>query len=135
MVEMGLLAGWGVYTTIRYFIAFTIYTARDRHIALLVLGIASALSFAATLLTFLSSFFAPRLGRRHQSRSLHTRILQTFFSYTASLLLLGPAVADLAFVVIWRHAYSCLRVLVWPKKSRSSQSTECHNPIDSRTGL
>lgn len=100
---MAFLASWGLYTTIRYFVAFTIYSARDRQIALLVLGIASALSFAATLSTLFLSFLAPHLGSRRQSRSLYTRIF-ALLSYSASLLLLGPAVANVAFVVIWRHS-------------------------------
>ncbi|EKM52381.1 uncharacterized protein PHACADRAFT_176385 [Phanerochaete carnosa HHB-10118-sp] len=100
---MSLIAAWGVYTAVRYFVAFTIYTARDRHIALLVLGVASALSFVTTLLTLVLSFLARRLDSRHQPRSIHARIFP-FLSLVASVLLLGPAVVNVAFVTIWRHS-------------------------------
>ncbi|GJE88987.1 hypothetical protein PsYK624_050760 [Phanerochaete sordida] len=102
-VLKGVIAAWGVYTTVRYFVAFTIYTARDRQIVLLVLGTASALSLASALLPLLLSFFLPQLRRQYHTRSLHVRI-SALFDYAASLLLLGPAVANLAFVAIWRHS-------------------------------
>lgn len=108
-----------MYNTVRYFVAFTIYTARDRQIALLVLGTASALSFAFLSLSILLSFFAPPLGWKHQSRSLYTR-LQILLNYSASVLLLGPAVANIVFVAVWRRS---------PDPGLSLQG-RCHWDID-----
>lgn len=92
-----------MYNTVRYFVAFTVYTTRDRQIALLVLGTAAALSFASLMLSILLSLFVPHLGWKHRSRSSYTRI-QALLTYTASLLILGPAIVNVIFVAVWRHS-------------------------------
>lgn len=92
-----------MYNTIRYFVAFTVYTARERQIALLVLGTAAALSFASLILSLLLSLFAPHLGWKQRSRSSYAR-LQILLTYTASFLILGPAIVNLVFVAVWRHS-------------------------------
>lgn len=94
---------WAVYNTVRYFVAFSIYTARDRQIALLAFGTAAALSFASLMLSLLLSFFAPHLGWKHRSRSSYTRF-QVLLTYTASFLILGPAVGNVVFVALWRDS-------------------------------
>ena len=108
-----------MYSTVRYFVAFALYAERDRRIALLALGSTSALSFSFILLSLLLSFFAPRLGWKHRTHSLHARILM-FLSYASSLLLLGPAITNLVFVAKWRHN---------PKPALSSEGC-CHFAID-----
>ncbi|KIP03030.1 hypothetical protein PHLGIDRAFT_130393 [Phlebiopsis gigantea 11061_1 CR5-6] len=102
-VLRGVIAVWAVYNTIRYFIAFSIYTARDRQIALLVLGSAAALSFALLVSSLLLSLLAPHLGWKYRFRSGYTRI-QALLSYMASFLLLGPAVVNVVFIALWRDS-------------------------------
>ncbi|THH12430.1 hypothetical protein EW146_g7705 [Bondarzewia mesenterica] len=106
-----LIGAWALYNTIRYFIAYVIYTARDRQIVALALGISSLLSFtlalvfslrslvsaemrsllpfkvfARTVIPYLTSFFLVRACARELHPGVH---LETFVAAGAMPLGLG----------------------------------------------
>ncbi|KAI0691808.1 hypothetical protein BC835DRAFT_1521174 [Cytidiella melzeri] len=114
-----VIAGWATYNTTRYFLAFTIYTSHDRQVILLVLGSVAVLSLALALTSQLLRTFAPHFGWNHATNSLYSRT-QICLNSISSILLLGPAVVNVVFVVLWRRS---------PDKAQSLQG-RCHWDID-----
>lgn len=113
------VAAWAVYNTVRYFVAFTVYTSHGRQIAVLVLGTVTVLSFALIVVARLLALFAPHLGWKQKPSSPYPKI-QAALRYAASTLLLGPPVVNIVLVFVWKHA---------PDTSESVQG-RCHWDID-----
>ncbi|GBE86959.1 hypothetical protein SCP_1002040 [Sparassis crispa] len=105
-----IMTSWAVYNTVRYYVAFTMFEYRPRQIVLLVLGTCTALSIALVISSLLISAFAPHIGWYHTPHAPHV-IVQTVLYYCASVLLLGPAVANLVFVFLWRHSAETIDTL------------------------
>ena len=98
---------WSVYSTVRYFIAFTRFTSHERHIINLVLGSVSALCTLLVLISFLLSAFVACLGWKHANILDYDTLYNMFQSLlgcSASFLLLGPPIVNLIFVILWKSS-------------------------------
>jgi hypothetical protein len=93
---------WATYTTVRYFVAYAIYSGSGRRAAALSLGIASSLSFlfAATLAV---SSVLPCHVALHRPR---LRLLHRVLPFLVSFFLFAPTVVNLVLVLVWRNARS-----------------------------
>ena len=106
--DLVVLGSWATYTTVRYFIAYAVYPGSERRSIALSLGIASSLSllFVATLV--LSFALSCRVTHhRPRLRSLH-RSFHYVLQFLVSFFLIAPAIVNLVFVLVWRHATSSL---------------------------
>ncbi|CAL1698185.1 unnamed protein product [Somion occarium] len=101
-----LIGAWATYNTVRYFVALRTFTSHDRHIILLTLGSVSALSTALVLISLSLSAFATYLGWKESNYRHLYNIIQSFLGHSAAFFLLGPAVVNLVFIVIWRSSSS-----------------------------
>ena len=93
---------WATYTTVRYFVAYAIYSGRGRRAAALSLGITSSLSFLFAVALALS-FVLPSRVTRHRPR---LRLLDRVLLFLVSFFLFAPTVVNLVLVLVWRHAGS-----------------------------
>ncbi|KAA1474093.1 hypothetical protein DENSPDRAFT_840636 [Dentipellis sp. KUC8613] len=100
-----LIGAWALYTTVRYFVAYVIYSAADRQIVALSLGISSLVSFTCLLLFSLRSvvpfhlFFNQDFQKLRRIQALG-RIVTP---YLISFFLIAPAIINLVLVFIWRR--------------------------------
>ncbi|CCM00702.1 uncharacterized protein FIBRA_02742 [Fibroporia radiculosa] len=100
---LSTIGGWAVYNTVRYYLAASLYSYRERQIILLVLGTSAALSLTLIFTALIIALFAPQLGWVHRPGAPHV-LVQACLSFCASALLLGPAIINLVFVFLWRHS-------------------------------
>ncbi|KAJ7163509.1 hypothetical protein C8R43DRAFT_284095 [Mycena crocata] len=90
-----VVGGWGVYTAVRYWLAYARLASSSINLALAILASLCLLSLLlSTLVPFLPSSLLPRRLRK--------RFLRRGFRYTAALLWLVPAIVNFAFVFVWR---------------------------------
>ncbi|KAJ7726827.1 hypothetical protein DFH07DRAFT_970356 [Mycena maculata] len=98
-----IMAGWSLYTTVRYFIAYAIYPSSTGQVVALVLATVSTVSFVvlfvAAVFPFLQLFL---LGRNISIEILLT--VRMALRYLSSFLLLAPAVVSFALVFAWRSS-------------------------------
>ncbi|KAL0573069.1 hypothetical protein V5O48_008895 [Marasmius crinis-equi] len=98
-----VLGVWAIYNTIRYFIAYTLYSSMDGQVFALALGCTTAVSFAFFVCDGVVAAFQSRLvATRIPIRSLLN--LRTIFLYLASFFLLSPSVVNLVVTIVWRHS-------------------------------
>ena len=101
-----IIGSWASYTTVRYFIAYAIYSNRTRRSVALSLGISSALSLlvagALALSLVVPNHTSPS---RPISRSLG-KSLRHVCQFLASFFLFAPAAVNLALVFSWRNTGS-----------------------------
>src|SRR5579863_8678416 len=93
---------WATYTTVRYFVAYAIYSGHGRRAAALSLGITSSLSFLFAVALALSFVLSCRVTR-HRPR---LRLLDRVLLFLVSFCLFAPTVVNLVLVLVWRHAGS-----------------------------
>ncbi|KAI0369331.1 hypothetical protein BV20DRAFT_1079338 [Pilatotrama ljubarskyi] len=118
-VLLGIICGWAVYNTVRYYVGAMLYQYRDRQIVSLVLGSCAALCLACILVSIIIAASAPHFGWYHKPRSTHV-LLQDFLNYSSSLCLLAPAVVNFVLVFLWRD----------PSDTLNSLRGRCHWDID-----
>ena len=98
-----VLGTWAIYNTVRYFLAYAVYSSTNGQMVSLALGTSTTLSIALLLSATILSIFGPFLLLCHYPiRSL--LIIRTTLHYLSSFFLFGPAVVSLAFVFVWRHS-------------------------------
>ncbi|KAK7044095.1 hypothetical protein VNI00_007811 [Paramarasmius palmivorus] len=100
-----VLGAWAIYNTVRYFIAYTIYSSREGEAVSLALGTSTAVGFAFFLCEAALAGFQSRLIAVHVPlRSL--LISRTILLYIACFFLCAPSVVNLVVTIIWRHSHS-----------------------------
>ncbi|KAH9943904.1 hypothetical protein B0H21DRAFT_747516 [Amylocystis lapponica] len=102
-ILLAVIGAWGVYNTVRYYVAFTVYPFRTRQIFALALGTSTAVSLAFIVSSLIIAAFAPHLGWIDRPRAPHV-IAQCVLNYCSSVLLLAPAVVNFVLVFVWRHS-------------------------------
>ncbi|KAI0633025.1 hypothetical protein C8Q77DRAFT_1058952 [Trametes polyzona] len=107
---LGIICGWAVYNTVRYYVGAMLHTYRDRQIVAIVLGSSSALCIACLLVSIIIAASAPHFGWYYRPRSTHV-LLQEFLNYSSSLFLLAPAVVNFVLVILWRNSSDPLNSL------------------------
>ncbi|KAI6013906.1 hypothetical protein EDC04DRAFT_2609141 [Pisolithus marmoratus] len=123
MVAFEFLFGlWGVYTTIRYFLAFSTTSDHTQRIFALALGVASATAVAANIISITSPLFHDHL---HVRSSNHTRFL---LRACYLLLLLSASTTNLVLVAVWHPNNRCEWDidLSWYTSTVNTPSTRCH---------
>lgn len=94
---------WATYNTIRYFLAYTLYTSSIGESVALALGTGTAVSVAFLLAATFLSLSSPYLSL-HNFPVRTLLLVRTVSYYLSSFLLLGPAIVSLALVFSWKHS-------------------------------
>lgn len=93
---------WGVYTVIRYFLAFATVSHHAQRVFSLALGIASAVAVAATIVSVTLPLF-------YGSTCVHScRQIRTLLRACYLLLILSVSATNLALVATWRPKDRCV---------------------------
>lgn len=96
-----LLAAWAIYSTARYFIAFTIYQSITGQAVSLALGTATGLSFAfASCASILWTGQTYLLVHGFSVQALMT--LRQTLHFLSSCCLFGPSLVNIVLVFTWR---------------------------------
>lgn len=112
---------WAVYNTVRYFLAFPIYT-RDASMGqelCLALGTSSGLSCVFSLCSLVLSTVKRKLLLRGLPFK-HLDHICSLLHYLSSICLLGPAAANLAILFLWKNSTN----------PRYDLNHRCHVDID-----
>ncbi|KZT21288.1 hypothetical protein NEOLEDRAFT_1244648 [Neolentinus lepideus HHB14362 ss-1] len=124
-----VLGGWAIYTTVRYFVAFSFTPAHDIEIISLSVGASSVLSLCLLVASILLFILSPRSWQTSHMFSVVTRIL---LSYASSVFLIAPAAVNLVLVALLRRRTSVLQVtrlcawdvdVLWAGNGRSCDGT------------
>ncbi|KAI0310066.1 hypothetical protein OF83DRAFT_917596 [Amylostereum chailletii] len=100
-----VIAVWSVYTAVRYFVAYALYTADKRRAVALTLGTASLVCFSLTCLSASRRFVPAHFLFHHPERTARLRrTLRSILQLSISILLFIPTVVNLALVIAWRHS-------------------------------
>lgn len=94
-----------MYTTVRYFIAFTRYNSADGQATSLALGISTGVSFALLMCAHVLTIFQPYL-LRHRVLLRTLLFTRTGFDAFSLFFLLTPAVYNFVMTFIWRNSTS-----------------------------
>lgn len=116
-----LAAIWAVYNTVRYFLAFSIYT-RDASMGqefCFALGTSSGLSCAFSLCALGLSIVKRKLLLRGLPFK-HLDYICSSLHYLSSICLLGPAAANFAILFVWKNS----------THPRYDLNRRCHVDID-----
>ena len=101
-----ITGSWASYTTIRYIIAYVVYSDRTRRAVALSLGISSVLSLLVAGALALSLLIPrPTNHFRPISRSLG-KSLRHVAQFLVSFFLFVPAAVNLALIFAWRNTHS-----------------------------
>jgi hypothetical protein len=101
-----ITGSWASYTTIRYIIAYVVFSDRTRRSVALSLGISSVLSLLAAGALALSLVIpGPTNHSRPISRSLG-KSLRHVSQFLVSFFLFAPAAVNLALIFAWRNTRS-----------------------------
>ncbi|KAI3604149.1 hypothetical protein WG66_010122 [Moniliophthora roreri] len=103
-----VLGAWAIYNTVRYFIAYSIYSSREGQAVALALGSVSAVCFASIMCEAALAASQPELIAA-QLPSQTSLLLRTIILSLGSFFLLASSVVNLALTIVWRH--SALREL------------------------
>jgi len=113
------IAGWAIYNTTKYLIAFVSHDSKQGQIVSLVLGICTCISFALLVIAAIFSFFQLHLLMYSISLWILT-LITTSLLYLSSMTLLAPAVVNLIMLCVWRNS----------SNKQLSTETRCHIDID-----
>lgn len=103
-MSLGFSGIWAVYTSVRYFLAYNIYTSRDGEIAALTLGTSSGLSTAFLACAAVLSIWGKSIQAHHRLSKPSLLLTRTIFMYLSSFFLLGPAMVSFAFTFVWKNS-------------------------------
>ncbi|KAI0292989.1 hypothetical protein B0F90DRAFT_1822484 [Multifurca ochricompacta] len=118
-ILLSIIGSWASYTTVRYFVAFAVYSNNTRRSVALSLGISSLLSLLLATALALSLVFPYYTNHdRSGSRSLRKSICP-ISRFLTSFFLFAPAAVNLALVFAWKDTSSTL-----------SLSGRCHWDLD-----
>ncbi|KAH9481359.1 hypothetical protein JR316_0005884 [Psilocybe cubensis] len=96
-----VMAAWAIYSTVRYFIAFTVYQSITGQAVSLALGTATGLSFAfASCASILWTGQTYLLIHGFSVQALMT--LRRTLHFLSSCCLFGPSVVNLVLVFLWK---------------------------------
>ncbi|KAI6113592.1 hypothetical protein EDD16DRAFT_1709470 [Pisolithus croceorrhizus] len=113
---------WGVYTTIRYFLAFSTAFDHTQWIFALALGAASAVAVAANILSITSPLLHDHLHVHSWNR------MRFLLRACYLLLLLSASTTNLVLVAAWHPSNLCKWDidLSWYTSTGNTPSTRCH---------
>ncbi|KAK7447121.1 hypothetical protein VKT23_014333 [Stygiomarasmius scandens] len=98
-----IVAVWAMYNTIRYFLAYTMYSSMAGQQTALALGTSTAICIGFLACAAVVSALHPFLiAKRIPIRAL--LVTRTLFRYLGSFFLLSPAIVNLALTIVWRHS-------------------------------
>lgn len=101
-----IIGSWASYTTVRYFIAYVIYSNRTRRSVALSLGISSALSLLVAGALALSLVVPNHTTHSRPNSGSLGKSLRHVCQFLASFFLFAPAAVNLALVFSWRNTGS-----------------------------
>ncbi|KAF9262016.1 hypothetical protein L218DRAFT_945559 [Marasmius fiardii PR-910] len=100
-----VLGSWAIYNTVRYFIAYTIYSSMVSQIFALALGCTSAVASAFFICDGAVTTLQTRLiASQVPIHSLF--LLRTVFLSLSSFFLFGTAIVNLVVTILWRRSQS-----------------------------
>ncbi|KAJ7459447.1 hypothetical protein B0H11DRAFT_1817456, partial [Mycena galericulata] len=100
-----IMVCWSLYTTVRYFLAYAIYSSKTGQVVALALGATSTVSFAVLF----AAAVTPLLRIYLLGQNISIEVLLTvrmILRYLASFLLFGPGAVNFALVFAWRTSSS-----------------------------
>lgn len=100
---MILIGAWAVFNTIRYFLAYTIYRTHTRRIINLTLACVSAITAILTIFSLSLTALAALLGWKYGPRTSY-HFIQSLLGYLFPILLLGPPISNVVFVIMWKSS-------------------------------
>ena len=114
-----LSALWAIYNTVRYFIAYAVYSSMDGQTFALALGCTTAISFAFFICDGILAALQTRLVAAHASIRFVLN-LRLVFLYLASFFIFSASIVNLVVTIIWRGTRS----------AELSADHRCHLDVD-----